>query len=176
MSTEFLDKLGFQDSPQALINGVPLPQSQLNNDDFEETILTEIMQQTPGIQKAVYRGDLSDGDVVIDYLMNMPHIMPRLNQRILSNDEPKFVDLSGAPHNDLSNVNVLSQLSNRDMTATLMSNIKYFKSKHSLEKVNGRPLHFLTMWIVADLNKPSGAALLKNALEYMVTLLFIFIL
>ncbi len=77
ISTEFLDRLGYKSSPQALINGVPLLQSQLNSDDFEETILTEIMQQTPNIQKAVYKGDLSDSDNVLDYLMDMPHIMPR---------------------------------------------------------------------------------------------------
>lgn len=77
ISTEFLDRLGYKSSPQALINGVPLQQAQLNSDDFEETILTEIMQQTPNIQKAVYKGDLSDNDNVLDYLMDMPHIMPR---------------------------------------------------------------------------------------------------
>lgn len=77
ISTEFLDRLGYKASPQALMNGVPLQQSQLNSDDFEETILTEIMQQTPNIQKAVYKGDLSDSDNVLDYLMDMPHIMPR---------------------------------------------------------------------------------------------------
>lgn len=78
LSTEFLDKLGFSSgTPQALINGVPLQQTSLNADDFEETILTEIMQQTPNIQKAVYKGELTDSDNVIDYLMNMPHIMPR---------------------------------------------------------------------------------------------------
>lgn len=78
VSSEFLDRLGFTaTSPQALMNGVPLQQSLLNSDDFEETILTEIMQQTPNIQKAVYKGELTDSDNVIDYLMNMPHIMPR---------------------------------------------------------------------------------------------------
>lgn len=77
VSTEFLDRVGFKTSPQALINGVPLQQSVLNNEDFEENILTEIMQQTPNIQKSVYKGELSDADNVIDYLMGLPHIMPR---------------------------------------------------------------------------------------------------
>lgn len=78
LASEFLDRLGFTaSSPQALMNGVPLQQNLLNSDDFEETILTEIMQQTPNIQKAVYKGELTDSDNVIDYLMNMPHIMPR---------------------------------------------------------------------------------------------------
>ena len=36
---------------------------------FEETVLTEIMKQTPKIQKAIYKGELADDDTVIDYLM-----------------------------------------------------------------------------------------------------------
>lgn len=77
ISAEFIDRLGFKDTPQALLNGVPLQQSTLNSDDFEETILTEIMQQTMALQKAVYRGDLTDREDVVDYLMQQPHIMPR---------------------------------------------------------------------------------------------------
>lgn len=77
VASEYFERLGFKKSPQALLNGVPLQQSSLNSDDFEETLLTEIMQQTPNIQKAVYKGDLSDSDNVVDYLMNLPHVMPR---------------------------------------------------------------------------------------------------
>lgn len=78
------------------------------------------------------------------------------------------MDVSGNAHNDLSNVKGLAQLSPRDMTATLMSNIKYFHSKHSLEKLNGNSVHFLTLWVVADLETDIGAQMLKNALTYMV--------
>lgn len=93
----------------------------------------------------------------------------RLNQRILKTEEPTFLDVSGTPHNDLSNVKSLAQLSPRDMTATLMTNIKYFHSKHSLEKLNGNSVHFLTLWVVADLETDVGAEMLKNALTYMVS-------
>lgn len=92
----------------------------------------------------------------------------RLNQRILKTEEPTFLDVSGNAHNDLSNVKSLAQLSPRDMTATLMSNIKYFHSKHSLEKLNGNAVHFLTLWVVADLETDVGAQMLMNALTYMV--------
>lgn len=76
--------------------------------------------------------------------------------------------MAGTSHNDLSNVNRLINLSVRDMTATLMSNIKYFGSKHSLEKVNGNSVHFLTIWVVTDLSTVTGVQMLKNALTYMV--------
>lgn len=96
----------------------------------------------------------------------------RLNQRILTTEEPTFLDMSGTPHNDLNNVNSLINLSVRDMTATLLSNIKYFHSKHSLEKVNGNAVHFLTLWIATDLNTANGVEILKNALTYMVSFFF----
>ena len=32
-------------------------------------MLTEIMKQTPKIQKAIYKGELADDDVIIDFLM-----------------------------------------------------------------------------------------------------------
>lgn len=76
--------------------------------------------------------------------------------------------MSGTAHNDLSNVNSLINLSVRDMTATLMSNIKYFGSKNAPDKINGNAVHFLTIWVVADLNEASGISVLKNALQYMV--------
>lgn len=101
------------------------------------------------------------------YAVNINRLF-RLNQRILKTEEPTFLDVSGLSHNDLSNVKSLGQLSPRDMTATLMSNLKYFHSKHSLEKLNGKAVHFLTLWVVADLETDIGAQMLKNALLYMV--------
>lgn len=92
-----------------------------------------------------------------------------MNQRILSSDDPHYLDLSGEAHTDLSNINALQQLSVRDMTATLMYNLKYFTTKHSKEKLVGQELSFLTIWVVCDLGTTEGIQLLKNALEHMVS-------
>lgn len=172
---EFLERLGVETTPQVLMNGVPLQQVLLNTDEFEETILTEILQQTHALQKAVYNGDLSDRQDVLDYLMTLPHIMPRLNQRILSSDDPHYLDLTGEAHTDLSNINALQHLSVRDMTATLMHNLRYFTTKHSKESMLGHELSFLTIWVVCDLSTPEGVQLLKNALEHMVSALATFV-
>lgn len=77
LSEEFIERLGVKKVPQGLMNGVLLAEKSLNRDDFEELILTEIMQQTPTLQKAIYRGELSEGENVIDYLMQQPHVMLR---------------------------------------------------------------------------------------------------
>lgn len=170
ITKEFVDRLGTRTLPQALINGVPLPNSSLNSNDFEEAVLTEIMQQTPSIQKAVYRGELDDTMVVIDYLMSQPHVMPRLNERILSKEAQRFLDLSGTPFKDLENVQALSTLPNNDMTATLMDNLKYFESKSGSENfLSKTKLYFNSLWIVGDLNTDASSKILKNALNFMVS-------
>lgn len=168
LALEFVQRLGFDKTPQALINGVPMQQSLLSSDsDFEEAVFTEVMQQTTTLQKAVYKGELTDSDAIMDYLMNQPHVMPRLNQRILGSDNNKFLDITGEAEEDLNNVNVLGKLSNRDMTATLIKNVPYFKLKQSTEKIAGSELHFLTLWVFADLEQTEGRELLRNALKYL---------
>lgn len=77
LSEEFIERLGVKKVPQGLMNGVLLAEKSLNRDDFEELILTEIMQQTPNLQKSIYRGELSEGESVIDFLMQQPHVMLR---------------------------------------------------------------------------------------------------
>ena len=51
------------------MNGVPLDKKHLNGEDFEEELLTEPRKETQMIQKEVYRGRLSDGMDVLDWLM-----------------------------------------------------------------------------------------------------------
>jgi UDP-glucose:glycoprotein glucosyltransferase len=77
LSEEFIERLGIKKVPQGLLNGVLLNEKLLNRDEFEELMLTEIMHATPTLQKAIYRGELTDGENVIDYLMQQPHVMSR---------------------------------------------------------------------------------------------------
>ena len=65
------------------MNGVPMDQSNLNAEDFEEALMMAIMKETTPIQKAIYHNKLKDEDDCLDYLMKQPNIMPRLNDRIL---------------------------------------------------------------------------------------------
>jgi UDP-glucose:glycoprotein glucosyltransferase len=77
LASDFIKRTGFKKLPQVLLNGIPLPSEQLNANSFEEAILSTIMTQTPMIQKAVYRGEITESDDVIDFLMNQPNVMPR---------------------------------------------------------------------------------------------------
>lgn len=82
LSADFVARSGLYRRPQALLNGVPLSDSSLTAGEFEEAVLLEIMRQTPIVQTAVFRGELSDSDNVLDYLMTRPNVMPRLKMLI----------------------------------------------------------------------------------------------
>lgn len=92
----------------------------------------------------------------------------------MKKDDFVYMDFSGEPHKSLENINLLAQLSARDMTATLLHNLKYFTSKNSAELILGKKISLLTVWVVADVTTERGAELLKNALLHMVSQLIIF--
>lgn len=77
LALEFVERLGFEKSPQALMNGVPLEESVLNDKKFEESVLSEVLMQTIPFQKAVFNGQLTDDMDTLDYVMNQPNVMPR---------------------------------------------------------------------------------------------------
>lgn len=77
LATEFVDRIGFEKSPQALMNGVPLEESLLNEKKFEEAVLSEVLMATVPFQKAVFGGQLTDDVDVIDYIMTQSNVMPR---------------------------------------------------------------------------------------------------
>ncbi|KAJ8920947.1 hypothetical protein NQ315_015740 [Exocentrus adspersus] len=161
LSSDFIERTGLTTFPQVLLNGVPLPENQITADDFEEAILQEVITQTPLFQKAIYRGKLLDTDDVIDYIMNQPNVMPRLNDRILNKDKSFYLDMSGTA-TSTSNVQNLLQLSPRDMTATAVENLKYFTVPKKVKQY-----HSMTYWIVGDLSCVKSRTLLLNALEHL---------
>lgn len=77
LAAEFVERLGSEESPLALMNGVPLERSVLNEKKFEEAVLTEVLSQTLPFQKAVFNGELTDDMEAVDYVMNQPNVMPR---------------------------------------------------------------------------------------------------
>lgn len=77
LATEFVERLGFEKSPQALMNGVPLEESLLNEKKFEEAVLSEVLMQTMPLQKAVFNGQLTDDIEAVDFVMGQANVMPR---------------------------------------------------------------------------------------------------
>ncbi|CAG9863529.1 unnamed protein product [Phyllotreta striolata] len=161
LASDFIERAGLKVFPQALLNGIPLAQAQINVDEFEETVLQEIMTQTHAFQKNVYRGKLSDLDDVFEQIMNQPKVMPRLNDRVLNKDKSSHVDMTGTA-TSIDDVQRLLKLSSRDMTATAVENLKYFSALKKNKKY-----HSMTYWIVGDLNERTSRNLLFGALEHL---------
>lgn len=165
LAREFVDRSGLRKLPQVLLNGIPLPDKSLTADEFEEAVLSEIMSQTPTFQKAVYKGELRDSDNVIDFIMDRPNIMPRLNERILNTENTQQIDLMRTVTSVEESISpeVFSLLGPSDQSALMVSTMRYFSPRKQSKTF------FLTNWVVADLssNCNKGRNLLQASLKQM---------
>ncbi|KAG7199513.1 hypothetical protein KM043_014130 [Ampulex compressa] len=160
LAGDFVKRSGFKKFPQALLNGVPLSSEQLNPNSFEEAIVTTFMWQTPILQKAVYRGELTEEDDVVEFIMNQPNVMPRLNERILKVDKHTWLNLIGVAPEDEN----FLKWSPQDLSTWLM------KEMHYLYVPRRTTTHHLySFWVIADLKSAKGRLLLREALEYVET-------
>ncbi|XP_034947696.1 UDP-glucose:glycoprotein glucosyltransferase [Chelonus insularis] len=157
LANDFVKRTGFKKFPQALLNGVPLAASE-DAESFEEIVLSAIMTQTMFLQKSIYKGDVSEGDDIINFIMDQPNVMPRLNERILKTDEDQWLNLIG----NLPSDDRIDSWNSQDMSTWLMKNSHYL---YMPRRSSGR--HLYTYWIVADLEDPNGRELLREALDYL---------
>ncbi|KAL4715230.1 hypothetical protein ACJJTC_007812 [Scirpophaga incertulas] len=166
LAEEFVGKTGSTKYPQVLINGVPLREegASASVEALEEALVTALSRHTGRLQRAVFRGELTDKDDALDYLMKQPHIMPRLNNRVLNSESSQYLDLSGTSSAAESftekKVHRLLHLSGRDALATAIPLMKYF-TKEKQESI------IQTIWVVGDLNMKDSRDLLRNALTFM---------
>ncbi|XP_045583681.2 UDP-glucose:glycoprotein glucosyltransferase 1 isoform X2 [Procambarus clarkii] len=163
LAQDFVEKAGISSLPQALMNGIPLPEKHLNVDEFEEVVLMEVMRTTQSLQRAVYKGDLSDKHDVVDWLMALPNIMPRLNERILSTKSSTFIDLTGNTDKSKTSISVeaFSALKAPEMTSVIANSCHYITTKSEPAM---RPV---TAWVVGDFDTYEGRALLLEAVKYL---------
>ncbi|CAL7942835.1 unnamed protein product [Xylocopa violacea] len=158
LASDFVKRSGFKKFPQALLNGIPLSSDQLNADAFEEAVLSTIMSQTPALQKAVYRGEIIEEDDVVEYIMNQPNVMPRLNGRILKSEKHTWLNLIGTAPDDQD----YGKWNPQDFSTWLMNRMRYMYVPRRTQTH-----HLYTFWIVANLNDVEGRQLLREALEYI---------
>lgn len=158
-SGDFLEKSGLSDFPQVLLNGKPLKKSDLNQDSFEEGVITEIMQATPDIQQNVYQGRLHDGHNILEWLMEKDNVLPRLNSRVLSGPS-KTLDLSENIETGLTDdIGTFELLTAKDMCAVIANSIKYFYRND--ESV----IYPVSVWLVSDLQTEAGRSLAYAAVK-----------
>ncbi|XP_050543404.1 UDP-glucose:glycoprotein glucosyltransferase [Daktulosphaira vitifoliae] len=142
LAKEYIGKIGFRKLPQVLLNGVPLQEKSLVEEDFEEAVLVELVQQTQILQKAVYKRELTDADSVVDWLMSQPNVMPRLNSRILNPDSTKTLQLA-------------------NFQGSISDTILYFSFSKKIT------IYPITHWIVGDFSNVSAIKLIINVYEHL---------
>lgn len=147
LSMEYYNKIGLKKLPQVLLNGFPLKENELENDLFEESVVSKIMSITPDIQMAVYRGELFEGVDLINWLMAKDTIMPRINPRILTN-ERQYLDIGGF----------------NDESINFLNNLKYISHDD-----NNKSFNSMSLMIVCDPDDQQGRQLLSEALSFYET-------
>ncbi|XP_015109415.1 UDP-glucose:glycoprotein glucosyltransferase isoform X2 [Diachasma alloeum] len=157
---DFIRRTGFKVFPQALLNGVPLEgiSSIVDGESLEDIILKMIFSQTPMLQKAVYKGEVTEGDDIVDFMMNQPNVMPRLNERVLKNDKTQWLNLVG----EVPTTEDVSTWGPEDTSAWIIKNSNYLYMPR-----RKKSQHLYTYWIVTNLEHPDGRLLLREALEYL---------
>ncbi|KAG7169373.1 UDP-glucose:glycoprotein glucosyltransferase 1-like [Homarus americanus] len=163
LAQDFVEKAGITNLPQALMNGVPLPEKHLNVDEFEEVVLMEVMRATQSVQRAVYNGELTNSHDVVDWLMALPNIMPRLNERILNTKSSTYIDLTDTSDKLLNGISVeaFSTFKSPEMSAIIANSCHYITTK---SEPAVRPL---TVWVVGDFDTYEGRDLLLEAVKYL---------
>uniref|UniRef100_A0A8D3E4T7 UDP-glucose ceramide glucosyltransferase-like 1 n=1 Tax=Scophthalmus maximus TaxID=52904 RepID=A0A8D3E4T7_SCOMX len=79
--------------PVVMYNGIPYPREQLDPDELETVTMQKILETTTLYQRAVYLGELATDQDVVDFIMNQPNVVPRINPRVLSTSRT-YLDLS----------------------------------------------------------------------------------
>ncbi|XP_077029668.1 UDP-glucose:glycoprotein glucosyltransferase 2 isoform X2 [Agelaius phoeniceus] len=159
----FHKKSGLGPLPQALFNGVPFPREEMDAAELETLILQRIFDATGFFQRAVFMGLLNDNVNAVDFLMDQNNVVSRINPSILG-AERRYIHFRSSPvpfH--VEDFSTFSFLDSQDKSAVISDNMKY------LTKKDEDALYAVTLWIVADFDKPAGRRLLSDALKSLKT-------
>uniref|UniRef100_A0A8C5UAY6 Uncharacterized protein n=1 Tax=Malurus cyaneus samueli TaxID=2593467 RepID=A0A8C5UAY6_9PASS len=157
----FYKKSGLGLLPQALFNGVPFNREEMDAAELETLILQRIFDATGFFQRAVFMGLLDDHVNAVDFLMDQNNVVSRINPIILGAERRYIHFRSTSVPFAVEDFSTFSFLDSQDKSAVISDNMKYFTKKDALYAV--------TIWIIADFDKPAGRQLLSNALKSLKT-------
>ncbi|XP_027501076.1 UDP-glucose:glycoprotein glucosyltransferase 2 isoform X1 [Corapipo altera] len=159
----FYKRSGLGPLPQVLFNGVPFNRDEMDVEELETVILQRIIDATKFFQRAVFMGLLNDHMNAIDFLMDQKNIVSRINPTVLG-AERRYIPFrpTSVPF-DVEDFSTFSFLDSQDKSAVISDNMKYLTAKDE------DTVYAVTIWIIADFDKPSGRRLLSNALKSLKT-------
>uniref|UniRef100_A0AAV2JJA9 UDP-glucose ceramide glucosyltransferase-like 1 n=1 Tax=Knipowitschia caucasica TaxID=637954 RepID=A0AAV2JJA9_KNICA len=146
--------------PVVLYNGIPFQREQLDPDELETVTMQKILETTTFYQRAVYLGELATDHDVVDYIMNQPNVVPRINPRVLSTSR-SYLDLSDTNNYFIDDYARFSTLEVKEKNAAVANSMNYMTKK------DDGFIRAVTYWVVADFDTPSGRKLLYDAIRHM---------
>lgn len=163
LSKQFYASVGRRNLPTALLNGVFLSEQALSEQDFEQTVITEVMMQSGEIQLAIQANKISASHSIVDWISEQGHILPSLSKNVFAKrDSTKTLDMTGnALDSEDFYLEKFSVLQNRDKTATISASMLYL-TKHESDKALP-----VTIWVVADPQDENGRRFMLEALRYV---------
>jgi UDP-glucose:glycoprotein glucosyltransferase len=153
LACDFVRRSG-RPTPGAFLNGVPLKWDSV--DDFEEVVLNQLLREAQAVQIEAYNGRVNEDTDIFEYLMKKPHVLTRLNDKILDTSSSKIFSFGTESWSDLG-----KQF--RDPLANIANSISYLQptGKKTLPVT-------VTMWLFSDLETEEGRNFLLNAVDFFV--------
>lgn len=158
----FYKKTGLGPLPQALFNGVPFNRKEMNVAELG-TSLHKMVDATEAFQRAVFMGLLNDHKDAVDFIMEQQNIVSHINDKILDTKKRYLNFITPSVPIDTNDLSTFSFLDGHDKTFVVSENMKYVTKKD--EDI----IYSVTIWIVADFDKPDGRQLLLNAMKHLKT-------
>ncbi|XP_038243099.1 UDP-glucose:glycoprotein glucosyltransferase 2 isoform X1 [Dermochelys coriacea] len=159
----FYKKTGLGPLPQALFNGVPFNGEEMAAAELDTVILQRIIDAMGFFQRAVFMGLLNDHMDAVDFLMDQPNVVSRINPTILGTKRRFINFISTSVPVGVEDFSTFSFLDSQDKSAVISENMKY------LTKKDEDVIYAVTIWIIADFDKPPGRHLLSKALKHLKT-------
>ncbi|XP_062950873.1 UDP-glucose:glycoprotein glucosyltransferase 1 isoform X2 [Cynocephalus volans] len=163
----YYEQTGVGPLPVILFNGMPLEKEQLDPDELETITMHKILETTTFFQRAVYLGELPHDQDVVEYIMNQPNVVPRINSRILT-AEREYLDLTANNNFFVDDYARFTVLDSQGKTAAIANSMNYLTKKgmSSKEIYDDTFIRPVTFWIVGDFDSPSGRQLLYDAIKH----------
>ncbi|XP_056151310.1 UDP-glucose:glycoprotein glucosyltransferase 1 [Lampris incognitus] len=158
----YYEQTGVGPLPVVMYNGMPYQREQLDPDELEAVTMHKILETTSFYQRAVYLGELATDHDVVDFIMNQPNVVPRINPRVLSTSRT-YLDLSDTNNHFVDEYARFLTLDTKEKSTAVANSMNYMTKK---DDGYIRPV---TFWVVGDFDQPSGRQLLYDAIRHMKT-------
>ncbi|XP_041954806.1 UDP-glucose:glycoprotein glucosyltransferase 1 isoform X1 [Alosa sapidissima] len=156
----YFQQTGVGPLPVVLYNGMPYQREQLDPDEMETVTMQKILETTTFFQRAVYLGELASDHDVVDFIMNQPNVVPRINSRILSTSR-HHLDLSHTNNHFIDDYARFLFLDTREKNTAVANSMNYMTKK------DDGIIRPVTFWVVGDFDQPSGRQMLYDAIRHM---------